>query len=126
MRPSNTTVIPAGTTATTSQTSKVLDAGFVISASFQINSTNNTNAGTLQVQASNDPVSTLTSGIPNTGQPSPSNWVNIGSAATVTAGASAMVSIPSQTYAGYRWLRCVWTPTSGAGTITVNGYTLGF
>ncbi len=128
MRPNNPTIMNA-VPATSSANSSVLDTAFTISASFQVISSNAGNAGTLQAQASNDPISTLTSGLLNTGQPSAPNsmnWTNIGTAATVTAGAPAMISIPQSTYAGYRWLRVTWTPTSGAGTITVNCLLIGY
>lgn len=125
MRSNNPTIMKA-VPATSSANSSVIDSAFTISASFQVVSSNGGNAGTLQAQASNDPVSTLTSGIQNTGQATPVNWTNIGTAATVTAGAPAMISIPQSTYAGYRWLRVTWTPSSGVGTITVNCLLIGY
>ncbi len=124
MRPSNTIIISAAS-ATTTQNSLILDAAFIVSASFQINSSNSGNAGTLQIQASNDLVNTLASGVPNTGQPAVVNWANLAASGTVVGGASTMVSVPQSSYAGYRWLRAVWTPSSGAGTITVNSFTIG-
>lgn len=120
MRPSNPQIILAAN-ATTSQISEILDANQIVSASFQIVSSSGSNSGSLQVQFSNDPPSTLAN---VEGVPVPVNFSNLGTAATVTAGAIANVQIAQSSYAGYRYLRAVWTPSSGAGTITVNAFTI--
>jgi hypothetical protein len=122
MRFNNPTIIAAAS-ATAAQNSIALDASQVFAASFQIISSSGSNSGSLQIQFSNDPASGLSTDA--NGKLIPVNWSNLGSAATVTAGAIASVQIPQSSYAGYRWLRAVWTPSSGAGTITVNAVTLG-
>lgn len=119
MRPSNPTIINA-LAATSSQTSTLIDASFIISASFQVISSSGSNSGSLQVQYSDDPISVV-----NLNGGAPVNWKNLGTAATVTSGGIADVQLPQSTYAGYRWLQAVWTPSSGAGTITVNAFTIG-
>jgi hypothetical protein len=122
MRPSNPVIINA-LSATSSQNSVVLNASSIVAASFQIVSSSVSNAGSLQVEFSNDPVAGLS--VDASGNPIPVNWSNLGTAATVTSGAVASVQVPQSSYAGYRWLRAVWTPNSGAGTITVNAFTIG-
>ena len=122
MRASNSAIINA-VVATGTVNSTVLDATNVFCVSAQIVSSSGSNAGSLQLQFSNDlPSGLLTD---SNGKLIPVNWSNLGSAATVTSGGLQNVQIPQSTYAGYRWLRAVWTPSSGAGTITVNAVTLG-
>lgn len=113
-----------GANAGTSQNSLVIDASQIVSASFQIVSSSGSNAGSLQIQFSND----LSTGLAtdSNGRLVPTNWSNLGSAVTVTGGGLQKVEIPQSSYAGYRWLRAVWTPSAGAGTITVTVFTLGF
>jgi hypothetical protein len=117
MRMAEATVLNA--TDTTNQTSQLIDGNQIIGASFQASfGTDTLAAGTLQLQASNDPNSNdnlVTSNITVT------NWTNVpGSTATavVASGASAYVYLPVNFIA--RWYRLTWTHTGGAGTINVN------
>lgn len=96
-------------------TSSKIDTGQWLSASFQASfGADGAAAGTLKVQASNDPC-------PYGNQAknfTPTNWTDVsGATATVTAGGSVLIPL---TTVNYRWLRLVWTPTGGAGTLTVN------
>lgn len=109
--------------ATATQHSLVIDASQVFSASFQITSSSGSNAGSLQVESSNDPANGLATD--SAGNLIPVNWSSLGSAATVTSGATKQIDVPQSSYAGYRWLRVTWTPSAGAGTVTVNAVTLG-
>lgn len=69
-------------------------------------------AGTLAIQASNDPpVNAL---IPNF---TPTNWLTI-SEESVSAGASTFVAPTSNIC--YTWIRATWTKSAGAGNVTVN------
>lgn len=122
MRPSNPVILNA-VSAVTSQASAAQDSQFTCAASFQIVSSSGSNSGSMQIQFSNDPPYSCTTD--SSGRLVPTNWSNLGSAATVTSGGLTSVQLPQSTYAGYRWLRALWTPSSGAGTITINAMTLG-
>lgn len=97
-----------------SQTSAQIDTNQLISASFMAYFGDATAAGTLTLQASNDPIQ---SGLPV--EPLATNWVNIPNAtATVTAGGSVIIPLYQS---AYRWIRIVYTSgTPGTSTITVN------
>lgn len=114
----NTTILKASDS--TSQSSSVVDGLNVFSASFQASFSDGAAAGTLQVQASNDiPPSNY-----SVATFSPSNWTNVSNgSATVTAGASVLVSLPQTSY---RFMRVIWTPSAGSGTITCNVCALGY
>src|ERR1700735_3115744 len=107
--------VPSGTVDTSSFTGSKLSSGQWVSASFMAYFSENTAAGTIQLQYSNDnPM----------GQPdqdfTPTNWANVpGSTATatVTAGATNTVYVPSGFVA--RWYRILFTRTGGAGTFAV-------
>lgn len=98
-----------------SATSDKLDSNQWVAASFMAYFSENTAAGTIKIQFSNDPPA---------GQAAqnftPTNWFDVpGSTATatVTAGASVAVYLPVNFVA--RWLRIVFTRTGGAGTLSV-------
>ena len=120
MRPSNPILMNA-LPATSSQTSVLLPTQFVVMASFQVISSNTGNAGTVQFQFSNDPDAVV-----NANGAKPVNWSNLGSPITITAGALNSIQFPQSSYAGYKFIQAVWTPSSGAGTITINGFTIGY
>lgn len=122
MRQGNSAIISAAS-ATATQNSIVLDASQVFSCSFQIISSSGSNAGSLQAQFSNDPPNGLLADA--NGRLIPLNWSSLGTAAMITSGGLQSIQISQSSYAGYRWLRVVWTPSAGAGTITVNSITLG-
>lgn len=107
--------IPAGTSDATSQTGVKISPSQWVYVSFMAVFSENTAAGTIQIQYSNDN--------PN-GQPDelfvPTNWANVpGSTATATivAGATNTVYVPQAFCA--RWYRIVFTRTGGAGTFAV-------
>ncbi len=94
-------------------TGSKIDSGQLINASFHTYFGDATAAGTVKIQASNDPV-------PNGAmrfQFTPTNWVDIPNAsATITAGTSSLISLAN---IAYNWIRVVWTSTgTGAQTIT--------
>lgn len=102
-------------------TSDKLDSNQWYTSSFMAYFSENTAAGTIQLQFSNDPPM---------GQPAanftPVNWANVpGSTATATivAGASGVVYTPSGFCA--RWLRVAFTRTGGAGTFSVSYNAIG-
>jgi hypothetical protein len=96
-----------------SQDGIVIESSQLFSASFQAYFGDDTAAGTVQIQASNDEFNAFY-------QPSvftPTNWTNIPNAsATVTAGASVLITLQ---YLSYRWMRAIYTSNSG-GSTTVN------
>lgn len=89
------------------QTSGKIDTNQMVSISALANFTNGDEAGSVKWQASNDPC-------PDSIQPNtftPTNWADVpNQSATITAGGSALLTI---TQCSYRWLRIVWTHTSG-------------
>ncbi len=98
-----------------SQNGIVIESSQLFSASFQAYFGDSTASGTLKIQASNDEFNAFY-------QPStftPTNWVDIPNASsTVTSGASVLISLQ---YLSYRWMRVVYTSSSGgSSTINVN------
>lgn len=111
MRQVNVNVLSAPDNA--SANGNVIDSNQLFAASFQAVFGDVTAAGNIQIQASND---ISAPGAP-VNSPGPTNWTNItGATATVTAGASVLVSLSN---INYRFLRVVWTNTSG-GSTTIN------
>lgn len=111
MRNLCSTLLQASNAST--QTSQVLDAGQLISISAHTIQGDSTMAGSVKIQASNDPT-------PQGAQHfTPTNWVDIPSVtASITAGAPVLLTISQSTY---RWLRVVVTVTTpGSSTMTVN------
>ena len=77
------------------------------------------NSGTLKIQVSND----VPPGSP-TYAFTPTNWSDLaGASATIAGATSALIPV---TELSYYWVRLVWTPTAGAGTITAQVQALGF
>ncbi len=104
---------------TTSQTSAKIDSEQLVGASFHAYFGDSTEAGTIQIQASNDvcDFNYLANSF------TPTNWVNIPSATgTSTAGSPVLISLPvSNGLMSFRWLRVVYTNTTpGTSTINVN------
>ena len=90
-----------------------IEASQLYAASFQAFFGDDTAAGTLKVQASNDECFVFY----QPGNFTVTNWSDIPDAtATVASGASVL--IPTLQLA-YRWLRVVYTP-SGGGSTTIN------
>lgn len=119
MRPNNPVLLNA-VDATVTQYSAAVDAAFLYSGSFQAFFSNNSAAGTLYLQGTNEPWEELG------GNVLPSHWVNIPNASLVVASGVTVLSAAIQL--GYRWVRVQWVPTGGsAGTkITCNGMFISF
>jgi hypothetical protein len=116
MRYISQVAVPSTTPDTASYTSPKISPAQWIQLSFLSYFSENTAAGTIQIQFSNDPLA---------GQSEenfvPLNWANVpGSIATATvvAGASVAVYLP-ENFCG-RWYRIVFTRTGGVGTFGVN------
>lgn len=90
-----------------------VDANQLISASFQIIFGDATATGTFKLQASNDIPGTYYEPTPFV----PTNWTDIPSATTAIAlGASALISLATM---NYRWVRAVYTSSSGGSTTVI-------
>lgn len=119
MRSLNYTIMNATNAASTANSS-IVDCYNLVSISAIASYSSDTLAGSLKFQASNDISTANNLAVDQT----PSVWVDIPNAsATVVAGAS--VIIPKIDLC-YRWVRLVWTPSAGTGTLTVNIDSLGF
>lgn len=77
-------------------------------------------AGTFKLQASNDP------GDNGSGQgvSQPTHWTDVASSSQAISGASGSI-LYDVTECGYRWVRLVYTPSGGSGTLTANINTKG-
>jgi hypothetical protein len=115
MRTINETLLAAAD-GTTSPSSAALCLGNMAGFSIQAIVTG-TLAGTLILQASND-VGTTINGI--TADPaSLTNWTPItGSSQSISGAGTVMYN--TDEYAFYRWVRAVYTNSSGTGTLTIN------
>lgn len=80
-----------------------------------------TGVGTVKLQASNDGPGLR---VDAKGNPLPTNWNDITGATVAVSGAGPFL-IPKIDL-GYRYIRAVYTFTSGTGTISVNIATLGY
>lgn len=119
MRQLNLPVISAAD-ASANQNSSVIDAYNLFRASALATFSSATLNGTVVLQGSNDISTANNLAVDQT----PTNWVTIpNTSQTVTSGAAVL--IPS-TEICYRWIRVVWTKSSGTGTITVNLTALGY
>lgn len=109
----NVNAIALSAADTASQTGDPIQADQLVSASFQAVFGDVTAAGTIKVQASNDPSTARY----NSNNFQPTNWSDIPSAtATVTAGVAPIIIIPNVVH---EWLRVVYTRTSGGSTTVV-------
>lgn len=99
---------------TTSQNGNQIDTNQIVAASFQAIFSDNIAAGSVKIQMSND----ITHDSYQPMNFTVINWTDVPNAsATVTAGASVVISIPQSCY---RWLRAVYTSTTpGTGTVMV-------
>lgn len=92
---------------TLTQYSKPIDATNLFAASAQVVATG-TCAGTLKLQFSNDDSQSIAG--------NPVNWINISSAqVAISAGATTGIA---KIDLSYQYIRAVFTPISGSGTIT--------
>lgn len=124
MRQSFEKLIDAGDATANPLNSGKIDTRQIYALSLLMTSSNVGNAGTVKFQGSNEicafgnVVSAFT----------PMNWVDLPAAAligsgTVAAGATVTLIVKELCYA---WVRAVWTPSAGAGTITAFINTQGF
>jgi hypothetical protein len=98
---------------TASHTSDKIDSNQLIGASFHCIFGDSSVAGSVKIQASNDPAPTNYTAVYNF---TPTNWVDIPSmSATVTAGAPVLITIPNTSLI-YRWMRVVFTNVSGGSS----------
>ena len=111
----NVNVLSGPDTAT--QTGTMIDSSNFFNASFQAVFGDATATGTLAIQASNDLYALKY--LDNSTLFTPTNWTTISSTA-VTSGASVIASFNNLSF---RWLRVVYTRTSGGSTtVNVNMY----
>lgn len=113
MRNINCVVLNAADTA--SQNGTQIDANQLINVSFHALFGDATAAGSVKVQASND----INNDRYQPGIFTVTNWVDVPNAsATIASGAPALITLSNL---AVRWLRVVFTRTSGGSTtITVN------
>lgn len=118
MRNVNKTILQAADT--TSQNGSQIDANQLIAASFHAYFGDVTAAGTVKIQASNDICNYRN--LDN--EFTVTNWVDVPNAsASVASGAAVLIPVPQMCY---RWIRAVYTSTSGgSSTVTVNMNALG-
>lgn len=92
--------------------SSAIPAKFTLNATVQAAFTDAAAAGTLKLQASNDPVN-------------PTHWSDIvGSSIAVAAGATSLTpSLPNAL--SYQWIRAVFVSSAGAGLINAYMNTVG-
>jgi hypothetical protein len=126
MRQSWEKIIDAGNAATSPLNSGKIDARQVYALSLVMTSTDNGNAGTVKLQGSNDICAF--GNVAAAFTPAANSWVDIPTAmidgsGTVAAGATVTLVVKQLCYA---WVRAVWTPSAGAGTITAVVNTQGF
>lgn len=108
MRQVNTLVLNAANTA--SQNGSQIDSNQLLFASFQAVFGDATAAGTFKLQASNDVAPIGYSGQTFTA----TNWTDIPNAtASIASGASSLITLTS---VPYRWVRAVYTRSSGGST----------
>ncbi len=103
-----TSILSAADTA--SRTGQTVDSNQLVSASFHFLFGDASAAGTVKIQASNDPTPL---------QNGPVNWIDIPNAsAVVVAGAPQLITIANM---AYRWIRASFVETgAGSTTITCN------
>lgn len=112
--------ILAGDDSLGSVTGSKVDSGQLVSASFQSVFGDVTAVGVVKIQASNDPGAEN-----NLAQNfTPTNWSDIPNATSaIASGVGPMITIANMTY---RWVRAVYTRTSGGSTtVMVNMNALG-
>lgn len=99
-----------------------IDSNQLVSASFHVYFGDATAAGTFKLQASNDPFNDRPMFPPSGFEPT--NWVDVpNQTASITAGASALLTIAN---CAYRWLRAVYLDTAaGVQTVTCVADTAG-
>ncbi len=114
MRDLNFTLVNAVSDAASFNSSKI-DCSHVVSASFHIFFSDVAFAGSVKIQASNDPCGYGNLALDFT----PSHWVDIPSkSVTATAGGAFLIEID---YMKFRWVRAVVTQTTpGSGTVSIN------
>lgn len=117
MRQAWAKVFDAGNAATNPLNSAKIDARQVYAFSLVMTSSDGANAGTVKLQGSND---ICTFGNMALADFTPTTWVDLPSttfkgSGVVAAGAAVTLIVEQNVYS---WIRAVWTPSAGAGTIT--------
>jgi hypothetical protein len=109
MRNSNSIIMSGANTGNV--TGQNVDAGQIVSASFQVVNGDATAVGTVKIQMSND-ICTFGNVAASF---TPTNWTDIASASVaVASGVAANPIVISQMC--FRWIRAVYTRTSGGST----------
>lgn len=124
MRQSYEKIFDAADATTNPLNSTKIDTRQVYSISLVLVSSSGSNGGAVKFQGSNDICAFGNLAVDFT----PANWVDVPStmvdgSGTVASGAAVTLSIKQNTYA---WIRAVWAPSGGAGTITGIVNTQGF
>lgn len=105
-----TSLVPNGDATLTSLTSQVFDTLSATKFSTQTTTLGTTITGTVQIQVSNDPVSTSAQ-VVNWSSPSGAGVYTVAVIGATAAGASLTTSIPDFCW---RWARVVYTKTTSA------------
>lgn len=112
LRPNNPILFNAVTNSST-KTSAVIDAAFILQGTIIATFSDGAAGGTLVLQGSNDPASQTPGG------EGPQTWVSVpNTSQTVASGATTLIPL---TQLCFRWLRLSWTSSAGAGTINAYG-----
>lgn len=122
MRPSNPILMNAVANTAGAKHSIVIPARNIVTGSIQAIFSDNTSAGTLVLECSNDPPDGLA--VDSQGQPIPVNWDTVKNGATsmsASVASGALTTISAQ-WLNFAWLRVTWTRSGGAGTLNVNGF----
>lgn len=99
----------------TTKNGSTLDSQLWVNVSFQAYFAGSDDAGTLKLQASNDPYNANNMAAPANFQPT--NWVDIPNAtATIASSTSALITVAN---CSYRWIRAVWTRSGGSSAVNV-------
>jgi hypothetical protein len=77
--------------------------------------------GTIKLQGSND---APPDAYPQFASFAPTNWTDITGSSTAITGAGSVLFNAASIY--FRWVRSVYTPASGSGSLTIVGNTKGF
>jgi hypothetical protein len=117
MRPNNPILFNA-VANTGTKLSAAVDTSVMFTGSFQATFSDGTAAGTLVIQASNDPFEILPA------NEAPQTWIDIANTSTsVASGASKLITVQTL---NYRWIRAKWTQSGGSGTLTVVAFLQGY
>lgn len=94
--------------------SAAIQAEYLVGATCQATFTDNTAAGTLKLQGSNDP-----------SNGTPTNWSDVPNSSISVASGATSCTPPLAAPLCYNWIRVVFARSAGAGTISANMQTFG-